>query len=105
MNTGLPTVPLSVSLAIDPLNSSVLYLGTRTGIFKTSDGGGTWTAANHGLLNLWVTALAVSPSEPGVVYVATAGTTADAFLASFSQDGSSLLSSTYLGGGGDDAVA
>ena len=106
MNTGLPAaLPIysGVSLAIDPLNPSVLYLGTSgSGIFKTSDGGATWTAANNGLLHLSVGALAVSPSEPGVIYAGTRAYSDDAFLASFSPDGGSLLSSTFVGGGGDD---
>jgi glucose/arabinose dehydrogenase/photosystem II stability/assembly factor-like uncharacterized protein len=105
MNTGLPPQPIyaGVSLVIDPLNPSVLYLGTSgNGIFKTSDGGATWAAVNNGLLHLSIGALAVSPSEPGVVYAGTRAATDDAFLASLSADGGSLLSSTFLGGGGND---
>ena len=101
MNNGLPT-PLSGLLVIDPLNSSTLYLGTYGGVFKTSDGGATWTAPSNGLFKQSITALAVSPTEPGVVYAAIPGGTSDAFLTSLSPDGSSLLSSTYLGGGGND---
>jgi glucose/arabinose dehydrogenase len=105
VNSGLPalnTYP-SVSLVIDPLNPSVVYLGTLgNGVFKTSNGGATWAPINNGLLHLSVSALAVSPAEPGVVYLGTTGHTDDAFLASLSADGGSLLSSTFLGGGGND---
>ena len=97
MNTGLPPVRMT-SLVIDPLNPATLYLGTWNGIFKTADGGATWTAVNNGLLNLSVAALTVSPTDPRVIYAGTTGDTGDAFLASFSANGASLISSTYLGG-------
>ena len=101
VNTGLPAFQSGL-LAVDPVNSSTLYLGTPSGIFKTSDGGATWTASNNGLPAASISALTVSPTEPGVVYAAIAGGTSDAFLASLSADGSSMLASTYFGGGGDD---
>jgi hypothetical protein len=38
------------SIAIDPSNASVLYVGTGcNGIFKSTNGGGTWVAINSGL--------------------------------------------------------
>jgi glucose/arabinose dehydrogenase/photosystem II stability/assembly factor-like uncharacterized protein len=107
MNNGVSMAnslhPVPTSLVIDPLNSSVLYLGTAYGgVFKTSDGGASWTAMNNGLLHLTITALAVSPTERGTIYAGTIGGSSDAFLASLSADGSSVLYSTFLGGGGDD---
>src|SRR5207247_1808037 len=68
VNTGLfrgfPKVFLT-SLAIDPTNPSILYVGTReAGIFKSTDGGGAWRAINTGLVNLDVETLAVDPKTP-----------------------------------------
>src|SRR5262245_50030753 len=38
------------SLAIDPNNENIVYAGTETsGIFKTTDGGVTWTRLRAGL--------------------------------------------------------
>jgi hypothetical protein len=39
-----------LTLAIDPSSSSTLYAGTLgAGVFKSTDGGSTWSAANSGL--------------------------------------------------------
>ncbi len=37
------------ALAVDPADPSVVYAGTRNGVFKSTDGGDTWTAASKGL--------------------------------------------------------
>jgi len=105
INTGLPLPLHPTSLVMEPLSSSVLYLATSTGIFKTVDAGATWTPVNSGLRSRSIASLAVSPTEPGVIYAAASGGTQDAFLASLSADGSSLQSSTFLGGGADDVGA
>src|SRR5215472_5177186 len=57
------------SLAADVLNPGVLYAGARdTGVFKTTDGGASWTKA--GLAGLTVVALALDSNTPGSVYAA-----------------------------------
>jgi uncharacterized protein (TIGR03437 family) len=68
------------ALAVDPTNSSTLYAGTGTqGVFKSTDGGVTWTAINNGIssnpngsINLqggvWV-----EPSSPNVIFAAGDG--------------------------------
>jgi len=38
------------ALAIHPVTPQTLYAGTGGGVFKSTDGGGTWTAMNGGLL-------------------------------------------------------
>ncbi len=40
------------TLAINPKNTAVLYAGSEGGLFKSSDSGGSWQAANSGLDNL-----------------------------------------------------
>src|SRR5262249_3052959 len=41
------------------------------GVFKSADGGGHWEERNRGLLNVFVTCLAVDPRNPSVVYAGT----------------------------------
>jgi photosystem II stability/assembly factor-like uncharacterized protein len=57
------------ALAADPANSNVLYAGSHTGVFRSADGGLTWTAASGGLpAGADVTAL-LAPA-PGTLYAA-----------------------------------
>ncbi|MEP6767207.1 MAG: hypothetical protein ABJC61_00960 [Acidobacteriota bacterium] len=64
------------ALAIDPQASANLYAGTDRGVFKSQDGGISWSAVNNGLTALTVYALVLDPSAPGTVY---AGTNAGVF--------------------------
>ena len=41
------------------------------GVFKSTDAGATWTAANAGLTNLGINALAVNPATPTTLYAGT----------------------------------
>jgi photosystem II stability/assembly factor-like uncharacterized protein len=53
----------------DPASSSILYAGTESGIYRTTDAGTSWIAlASFGTSS--VRALALDPSEPGTVYCA-----------------------------------
>jgi hypothetical protein len=59
-------------IAIDPVNSSTVYVGVPgSGLIKTTDGGSTWTPINNGLTSLSVLDLVLSP--PLTVYAATMG--------------------------------
>src|SRR5207249_4553661 len=72
----------ATALAIDPTNSNIIYTagpdidsgGTFKAIYKSTDGGGSWSASNDGLQvdpndeNFWgVSALAIDPGNPGIV--------------------------------------
>ncbi len=48
LNNGLPDVPAN-SFAIDPANSSNLFVGTDIGVFASLDGGSTWSPYGTGL--------------------------------------------------------
>jgi photosystem II stability/assembly factor-like uncharacterized protein len=48
-NIGLPLGPYGSFLEIDPHNSSVLYTGGVIGLYKSTDGGDSWTSAAKGL--------------------------------------------------------
>src|SRR5437660_130265 len=63
------------ALAIDPVTPSTLYAGAYSGgVFKSTDGGGSWTAVNTGLTDFYVRTLAIDPQTPATIY---AGTGAD----------------------------
>ena len=68
------------SLAIDPGNSSTLYAGTNAGVFKSTDGGESWSAVNTGLPESIssgnypaVISLAVDPASNSTVYAVISG--------------------------------
>jgi photosystem II stability/assembly factor-like uncharacterized protein len=63
-----------LSLVIDPQNPSTVYAGMYFGIFKTTDGGDTWIAANDGLpQNLSVYCLAIDPQNTQTLYAGSWG--------------------------------
>jgi len=50
MSTGIPSDNFIRSLAIDPTTPMTVYVGTSSsGVFKTEDGGATWSPVNNGL--------------------------------------------------------
>lgn len=59
-----------ISLAIDPQNPTVLYAGTREGVFKSTDGSRNWNSINIGLPDdtSVVTALAIDPQVPATLF-------------------------------------
>ena len=67
-----PEGGLITSLAIDPQTPATLYAGTDLGgLFKSSNGGDSWSAVNTGLTSSRVYALALDPIDPGTIYVGT----------------------------------
>jgi len=61
-------------LAIDPDTPATLYAGTYgQGVFKSTNGGGTWDAVNANLSNLNVYALAIDPLNLNTLYAGTYG--------------------------------
>ena len=65
---GLPTSTVN-GFAADPSNAKVMYVAMRDGIFRSDNGGWTWTAVANSPKN--VVAVAVNPKKPGEVYAAT----------------------------------
>src|SRR5579862_8404512 len=62
----------ATAVLVDPRNSSVVYLGTAGGgVWKTSDGGQTWTPLTDTQPSLAIGSLAFDPSNPDVVYAGT----------------------------------
>jgi photosystem II stability/assembly factor-like uncharacterized protein len=82
VNTGLGRFTHVEALAVDPRRSGTVYVGTysetattRTPrVFKTTNGGGSWRAANVGLpKDETVWDIAVDPLAPATVYAGTSG--------------------------------
>jgi hypothetical protein len=68
----LPFANLQTVVA-DPTALTTLYAAAKdVGIFKTLDGGITWTKASRGLATTHMQALAIDPLHPQVLYAATA---------------------------------
>lgn len=62
------------ALVVEPGNPSVIYAGTQlSGVYKSLDGGASWTAVNGGLTKLNVLSLAINPVLPTTLYAGTAG--------------------------------
>jgi photosystem II stability/assembly factor-like uncharacterized protein len=60
------------SLAVKPLDPSILYAGTQEkGVFVTADGGATWSARNSGIDTQSVNALVIDPVVPSILYAGT----------------------------------
>src|SRR5450830_726295 len=84
-NTGLTGIRVT-SLAINPKAPTTLYAGTDSGedpivgpaiasggVFRSTNSGATWTAANTGLMAQRVFSLVINPLTPTTMYVGTNG--------------------------------
>src|SRR5439155_6763925 len=72
ISSGLPNSPEVYVLAIDPQTTTTLYAGVYgRGLFKSTNGGGTWSASNASLVASFVLALAVDPQATGTLYAGT----------------------------------
>jgi hypothetical protein len=85
-SSGLPTYPGSsavfdtLSLAIDPANPQTLWVSTISAdfdtpgeLYKTTNGGASWSLSNAGITGPDVRALLVDPANPGTIYAASGG--------------------------------
>ena len=72
-NTFAPTSGRVTSIAVDPTSAGQkVYLGTaQGGVWRSLDGGTTWTAIFDNAQSLAIGALAVAPSNPSILYVGT----------------------------------
>lgn len=58
-------------IAINPTLPSTIYIGTQNGVFKSTNGGRTWSPINNGLINRAVVSLVIDPATPSTLYVGT----------------------------------
>jgi photosystem II stability/assembly factor-like uncharacterized protein len=64
---------LVTALAIDPVSPQTLFAGETNGIYKSTDGGASWSAAGLALVGSLVDAVAIDPAAPNKVYAAGNG--------------------------------
>ena len=78
---GPAPIPISASvtnsgrvsaIAVHPTNPNIVYVGTaQGGLYRTLDGGTTWTPLMDSALTLAIGAVAIAPSDPTTVFVGT----------------------------------
>lgn len=56
------------SIAVNPGNPNILYVGTHTGVYKSIDGGDTWNAINNGLPSTTYFTIVINPQNTDVLY-------------------------------------
>lgn len=60
------------AIAVHPTNPNIVYVGTaQGGLYRSVNGGGTWTPLLDNALTLAIGAVAISPSDPTTVFVGT----------------------------------
>jgi len=62
------------ALVQNPAQPDILYIGTRTGVYWTTDGGLHWEPRTEGIGATHVEALAIDPINPQVLYAESFGT-------------------------------
>ena len=62
-----------VVIQLNPKNPDILYVATNDYIYKTRDGGQTWTNLSHGMSHSRVISMALDPAYPATVYAGTKG--------------------------------
>jgi photosystem II stability/assembly factor-like uncharacterized protein len=62
-----------LAMAIAPSNDKVLYISTRSDVYRTSDDGSSWTKITSGLPSLYKVAITVSETSPDKVWIALSG--------------------------------
>lgn len=71
-NSGFSSEDSVQALVINPSNTQDIYAGMySTGVYRSTNGGTTWTEANNGLDNLWIRALCIDPVLTSTVYAGT----------------------------------
>jgi len=76
---GPPVVPASGGgagrincIAIHPTSPNIMYVGAAAGgVWKTTNGGTTWSSSTDQLASISVADIAINPQNPSTIYVAT----------------------------------
>jgi hypothetical protein len=70
--TTTPTSGRATAIVVDPANSNLVYLGTaQGGVWRTTNGGATWTPIFDTAQSLAIGALALAPSDTTKLYIGT----------------------------------
>ncbi|BCS54462.1 hypothetical protein GSVR_27700 [Geobacter sp. SVR] len=70
-SAAVDTDDYTYSLAIDPRNSQIVYVGTSGGLLKSTNGGDSWSTSLSGLTNIY--SIAIDPTAPDIIYAGTDG--------------------------------
>ena len=62
-----------VVIQLHPKNPDIIYVATNDYIYKTRDGGQTWTNLSRGMSHSRVISMALDPAYPATVYAGTKG--------------------------------
>ena len=62
-----------VVIQLHPTNPDILYIATNDYIYKSRDGGKTWSNLSKGMSYSRVIAMAIDPTYPATVYAARRG--------------------------------
>jgi photosystem II stability/assembly factor-like uncharacterized protein len=88
-------------IAVDPSNSSIIYIGTPAGgLWRTLDGGSTWSPLTDGMPQIGVSGIVIDPTSPignRKIYLLTGDGNARAIYSNFlvsSDNGNSWASSS-----------
>ncbi len=77
---GMSEIPIVYTLAVDPVTPNVVYAGTRNqqpgppwggGLYKTTDGGGTWVKSKYGINEEWIYDIKIDPGNHNTLYAAS----------------------------------
>ncbi|MGH9947398.1 MAG: hypothetical protein ACRD6X_09375 [Pyrinomonadaceae bacterium] len=82
-NPQLAVSGRTVGIAVHPTNPDIVYVGTaQGGLYRTTDGGTTWTPMLDSALSLAVNTVAIVPTQPDTIFAGTgeAGFSGDAFF-------------------------
>ena len=62
-----------IPVAINPHNPDIMYLGTRTGLYRSNDAGASWSLISNIVEGdeLYVQALEFDPQQPERLYIGT----------------------------------
>jgi len=62
----------TVAIAVHPTNPDIAYVGTaQGGLYRTTNGGATWTPLMDNALSLAIGTLTLAPSNPEILFVGT----------------------------------
>ncbi len=67
-----PVSGRTIAIAVHPTNPDLVYVGTaQGGVYRSTNGGQTWTQLFDGADSQVIGAIAISPSNPEIVYIGT----------------------------------
>ncbi|MEM1260119.1 MAG: thrombospondin type 3 repeat-containing protein [Bacteroidota bacterium] len=72
LNSALPGIGRINAIAVDPNNANVWYTGAPAGgLWKTTDGGSTWTSLFDEFPQIGVSGIAINPDDSNTILIAT----------------------------------